>query len=83
MTKLQRAYGPDMTIHDLHEFKKPIQNWDDLLLSSRELAEGVFSIMINEDFGMYVAWEKMGPEQEKRIKHLMAKYLEREILERF
>lgn len=83
MTETQLPYGPDLMFSELHDVKKPIQNWDDLLLSSRELAEAVFDLMINEDFGMYVAWEKMSPEQEKRIKHLMAEYLEREILERF
>lgn len=84
MTETQMDYGPDLTYHDLGIApKRPKQDWGDILLSARELAEGAFDIMTNEDFGMYIAWEKMSLEQEKRIKRLLAEYLEKEILERF
>lgn len=76
-------YGENYMTRPIPEPKQPIQDWNDLLATAKELAEGVFSIMINENFGMYLAWENMGPEEEKRVKHLMAEYLEKEILERF
>lgn len=82
MTERQIPYGPDLMFSELNDVK-PIQNWEDLLLTSRELAEGVFDIMTNEDSGMYLAWEKMTPEQEKRVKTLVAEFLEQQILERF
>lgn len=82
MTETQVPYGPDLTIHDLVEVRKPTQPWDEILLSAREIADGVFSLMINEDFGFYTAWEKMSREKEQRVKHLLAEYLEKELLER-
>jgi hypothetical protein len=79
----QKIYGPDMTQHDLIDIHKPKQPWDEIIVSARELAEGAFALLINEDFGFYNAYERMSPEQEKRIRHLLAEWLEKELLERY
>jgi hypothetical protein len=84
MAETQMAYGPDMTFNDrFPEDRKPKQPWDEILLTARELAEGAFALLINEDFGFYNAWEKMSREEEQRIKHLLAEWLEKELLERY
>ncbi len=84
MIEIQANHGPDLTTHDLGQgLTKPKQPWDEIIISAKELTEGVFSIIINENVGLYNVWERMTREEEQRIKGLLAEYIEKEILERF
>ena len=74
---------PDFTYHDLHPDAGQIKNHYDLSVSARELAKGCYEIIVNEDLGLFMAWENLTKEEDDRIIRLVAGYLEKEILERW
>jgi hypothetical protein len=69
-------------VRPVHEPRQPVQEYEDVIRQAREWAEGAFDLLTNENAGFYQAYEVMTKEEDKRLKHLLAEWLEAQILDR-